>query len=158
MSGARRTMGRESERIGVAQAFQLGGVSAGELFAFGEQSGDRGDADDEIAQVARVGEMRRAAPARRPGSDLRDLAAAHGDPETQAILDIEDEKLELETQAGIKEELAERCGIARDVRELRDALAQRLGPLAKRIAGKQAAQDDPDQLHGSQYSARTDPG
>jgi hypothetical protein len=151
-------MGCKSKRIGVAELLQLCGVRASELFASGEHRGESVNAGDEVAEIARVGEMRCAAPARRFRADPCDLAAAHGDPEAQAVLDIEDEKLELKPQRRIEEELAERRRVLRDVRELRHALAQHLGPLAKRIAGKQGAQDDPDQLHGSQYDASADPG
>jgi hypothetical protein len=151
-------MGCESKWIGVAKLLEFCGVSPRELFAFVEHRGERDDAGDEVAGVSRVCEMWRATPARRFRADSCDLAAAHRDPEAQAVLDIEDEKLELQAQRGIEEELAERFWISRDVRELRHALAQHLGPLAKRIAGKQGAQDDPDQLHGSQCSVTADPG
>ncbi len=138
---------RYTKRIGVAELLEFPGVGAGELFAVGEHRGERGDADDEVAEVSRVREVRRAAPARGFRSDLCDLAAAHRDPEAEAILDIEDEKFEAEAQVGIEEELAKRRRVRRDVRKLRHAMAQRLGPLAKRVAGKQVAQDDPEQLH-----------
>lgn len=147
-----------AKRIGVAELLEFAGVGAGELFAFGEPRGERDDAGDEVAGVARVCEMWRAAPARRFRADPCDLATAHRDPEAQAVLDIEDEKFELKTQRGIEEELAERRRILRDVGELRHALAQHLGPLAKRIAGEEGAQDDPDQLHGSQCKVAADPG
>jgi hypothetical protein len=151
-------MGCESKRIGVAELLEFPGVGAGELFTISEHRGERDDAGDEVAGVACVCEMRRAVAARRFRADSCDLTAAHRDPEAQAVLDIEDEKLELETQRGIEEELAERFWISRDVRELRHALAQHLGALAKRVAGEEGAQDDPDQLHGSQYKAAADPG
>ncbi len=142
---------RYTKRIGVAELLEFPGVGAGELFAVGEHRGERGDADDEVAEVSRVREVRRAAPARGFRSDLCDLAAAHRDPEAEAILDVEDEEFELEAQVRIDEELAERRRVTRDVRELRYAMAQRLGPLAKRIAGEEAAQDDPEQLHACDY-------
>ena len=140
----------DAKRIGVAELFEFPGVGAGELFAVVEHRGECADAGDEIAEVARVCEMRRAAPAWRFRAELCDLASAHRDPEAEAILDIEDEKLEVKAQLGIDEELAERGRVLRDVRELRHAMAQRLGPLAKRIAGEEVAQDDPDQLHDLQ--------
>ena len=139
--------GGRAERIGVAQLLQFPSVGAGELFPVSEHRGDHADAGDEVVDIPRVRKVRRAAPARRFRAEPGDLAAAHRDPEAEAILDIEYEKLEVEAQVGIVEELAERGRVLRDLRELRHAMAQRLGPLAKRIAGEQVAQDDPDQLH-----------
>ena len=143
-------MGCESKRIGVAELLEFPGVGAGELFTVSEHRGERDDAGDEVAGVSRVSEVRRAAPARRFRADPCDLTTAHRDPETQAVLDIEDEEFELEAQGGIVEKLAERGWVLHDMRKLRHALAQHLGALAKRIAGEQGAQDDPEQLHDLQ--------
>lgn len=105
------------------------------------------DAGEEVWQVLGVDEVWRGARVRPVRAHLRDLAAAHGDPETQAVFRVEDQEFELEAQGRVDQELGKLGFILRDVDQLRHAPAQRLGPAAKMIAGEEVAQDDPEPVH-----------
>ena len=107
------------------------------------------DAGEEFGEVFGAGEVWDRAFVRDAQADACDLAAAHGDPEPERVLGVEDDEFDLETDGGVGQELLQPVVVVRDVHELDDALAYGLGALANGIAGEEGAQDDPEPIHAS---------
>ncbi len=146
-----------AEGVSVAQALQLVSVRLRALLHAFACVGEGGDAREEFEQVFRAGEVWRRALARRAGADARDLAAAHGDPQTQAVFRIEDQQFELEAERRVDQQMAEGEVVRRDMDQLLDAMAHGLGDLAKGIAREEAAQDDPEPFHVWEYMRAATP-
>ena len=139
--------GAQRQRISLAHLLQPCGVGLGALLHGVARGGERIDAGEEVWQVLGVGEMWRRAPVRGAGALLRDLAAAHGDPETQAVFRVEDHEFEMAAEGRVDQELGKLGFVLRDVDQLRHAMAQGLGALANMIAGEEVAQEDPEPFH-----------
>ena len=95
-------MGRK--RIGVAHLLQPCSVRLCALFhrvAAGDESGDAGE---EFVAGPGMDEVWRCAAARGLGTQLRDLMAAHGDPEAETVFGVQDQEFELEAEGWIEQE------------------------------------------------------
>jgi len=145
--GAARSAASEAKRISLAQLLQLHSVGLCALLHGVARGGERIDAGEEFGQAFGVGEVWRRAPVRGAGTHTRDLAAAHGDPQTQAVFRVEDHEFEVAAEGRVDQELRERRFVLRDVEQLRHAMAHGLGALANMIAGEEVAQDDPEPFH-----------
>ena len=145
--------GAQRQRVCLAQLLQPCGVRLGALLHGVARSRERVDAGEEVGQVLGVGEVWRRAAVRGAGAHLRDLAAAHGDPETQAVFRVEDHEFEMAAEGRVDQELGKLGFVLRDVEQLRHAMTQGLGALANMIAGEEVAQEDPEPFHPLTISA-----
>ena len=142
----------EAEGIGVAHTLESVSVRLRALLHLLAGFQQFVDAGEEFGEVFGACEVWRRAFVRHAGADARDLAAAHGDPETQAVFRVQDDEFEVETEGGVGQELREPVVVVRHIHELDDPLAYGFGALAKRIAGEEIAQHDPEPGHGEDHA------
>ena len=127
-----------AEGIGVAQALEPVSVRLCALFHLLAGFQQLVDAGEEFGEVFCACEVWDRAFVRDARADACDLAAAHGDPETERVFGVEDDEFDLETDGGVRQEFLEPVVVVRDVHELDDALAYGLGALRMGSRGKRA--------------------
>jgi hypothetical protein len=146
----------EPKRISIALAHEFLGAGLGEAFDVFEIVREIADAGEEVA-------YRRCACGPMDGSlagperHLRDLTGAAADHELKRALIIVDDLFEVAPRICIVLEMAQALLAEHLLDEVAHLFAQRLGALAHRVGRESCAQDDPEQLHGSQYKRAGSP-